>query len=181
MSRVYFIKAAVTALIRIQRATLEQNMAASPGVVGRELARQISEHVQREKLGYYPALDYFAENDAIDRDLIDTAHGIAWVVTELVRSELRARLRPAFSHVDIEDIQMHAFTMPGIRPHRPNALRDLARHYTPDMVKVTLFITSIERQASVKDFEKMAEAKLLRWLEPHFDEVKITSARIVDG
>lgn len=181
MSKVYFIKVAVTALIKIPRDILEQNMAASPGVVGEELARQINEYVKREKLGYYPALDYFADSDAIDHDLVDTAHGIAWVVTELLRSELRARLRPAFSHVDIEDLQMMAFTLPGVRPKRANALRDLARHYTPDVVKVTLYITSIERQASVKGFEKLAQHKVLRWLQPHFDEVKVTSAHVMDG
>lgn len=179
MARVYFIKSAATILLKINQDTLESNLAASPHIVGEELARQINDYVKQENLGYYPAMDYFLGNPAIDQDLIDTAQGIAWVVAELVRSEIRSRLRAAFSHVEIEDLQSLAFTMPGIRLNRANALRELARHYTPNIEKVTLIVSSIERRPDIAGLDRLVGHKIVRWLSPHFDEVKVTSVRII--
>jgi hypothetical protein len=180
MGKVYFIKTAVTMLIKIPQEALENSLAASPFIVGEELARQINEYVKKENLGYYPALDFFANNDVVEQDLLDTAQGIAWVVAELIRSELRSRLRATFSHVDIEDEQSMAFTMPTIRINQPNALLDLARHYTPNITKVSLIISTIERKPEIDGLEKLVEHKVLRCLEPHFEQVKVTSVSIVD-
>ena len=155
-------------MLKIKQQTLENNLAASPYIVGEELARQINDYVKKEKLGYYPAIDYFLGNSAVEQDLLDTAQGIAWVVSELVRSEVRSRLRSAFSHVDIEDVQSLAFTMPTIRMNRPNALLDLAHHYTPNVEKVTLIVSSIERRPSMEGMEKLVEHKMIRWLSVRY-------------
>lgn len=179
MLKIHFIKVALTVTIRVSEDILEQRMAASPSFVGEELARQVQGYVRKHGLGYYPALDYFQELDVLEDDLVDTAQGIAWVVSELVRSEVVSRLRPAFSRVEIEGMQSTAYTMPTVRPSHPNALYELAQHYTPDQVKITLLVSSIEKNANTEGLSKLAEHKVRRWLDQHFDTVIVTSSNVI--
>ena len=179
MLKIHFIKVALTVTIRVSEDVLEQRMAASPSFVGDELARQVQGYVKKHGLGYYPALDYFQGLDAIEEDLVETTQGIAWVVSELVRSEVISRLRPAFSRVEIEGMQSTAYMMPTVRPNHPNALYELAQHYTPDQVKITLLVSSIEKSANTKGLDKLAEHKVRRWLDQHFDTVMVTSSNVI--
>lgn len=168
----------VTLQLRVPEEALMQRLVASPTVVGEELARQVDDYARRHRLGYYPALEYFEQTpDAIEADLIDTARGIAWLVTSLIESDLTQRLRPAFSATQIEDIRLVAFTMPTVRPGQANARVELARHFTPDTAKVALEVSNVEKRP-LEGAEKIAEHKLVRWLEPHFEALEITSARL---
>lgn len=181
MLKIHFIKVALTVSIRVSEDILERKVAASPAFVGEEIARQVNAYVKRTSMGYYPALDYFYDMDVLEQDLIDTEQGIAWVVSEMVRSEVTSRLRPAFSRVEIEGIQSTAYTMPTVRPSHPNAVYELAEHYTPDEVKITLLASSIEKSQKIDGMEKLAEHKVRRWLDQHFDTVVVTSSNVIQA
>ncbi|MEJ2344987.1 MAG: hypothetical protein P8090_06185 [Gammaproteobacteria bacterium] len=180
MGTIHIIRVAMTALLRVPERVLEERLVASPVIVGEELARQVSDYVRREQLGYYPPLDFFEKvDDGIDGDLRDSVQGIAWFVTNVVRSEVQHRLRAAFSSVHISDLRLLAFTMPAVRPNHPNALHDLSRHYTPDTAKLSLEVSTIEKRPDIEGLERLAEHKLHRWLDRHFATVEITSAKVV--
>jgi len=179
MPGIHIIRVAVTVSLKVPETVLEQRLVASPAVVGEELARQVQAYVRREHMGYYPPLDFFTDcEDAIEAELMDTVQGIAWFVTNLVRSEVLHRLRAAFSSVVVDDIRLHAFTMPTVRPSQPNSLHDLSRHYTPDMVKMALTVSSIERRPDAEGMDRLASHKVRRWLERDFEQVVVTSAQL---
>ena len=98
-------KVALSASLRIHPNTFEKFLPASPVRVGEELAEQISSIVTQEKLGYYPALEYFREQEGFDKDLLDAADQISWVATSLVREEVQLKLRPVFASLRFEGIQ----------------------------------------------------------------------------
>lgn len=179
MLKIHFIKVALTITIKVSEDILEQEVATSPAFVGEEMARQVHAYVKKNSLGYYPALDYFQDMDVLESELVDTAHGIAWVVSEMVRSEVISRLRPAFSRTEIEGMQSTAYIMPTVRPNHPNAIYELAEHYTPDEVKITLLATSIEKSPKTDGMEKLAAHKVRRWLDHHFDTVVVTSSNVI--
>ena len=181
MLKIHFIKVALTISIRVSEDILERKVAASPAFVGEELARQVNAYVKKNRLGYYPALDFFQDMNVLEQDLVDTAQGIAWVVSEMVRSEVISRLRPAFSRTEIEGMQSTAYIMPTVRPSHPNALYELAEHYTPDEVKMTLLASSIEKSAKTEGMDKLAEHKVRRWLDQHFDTVVVTSSNVIQA
>lgn len=180
MSKLHIIRVSVTAHLKIAEPVMAQHLAASPLVVGEELARQVDAYAREHKLGYYPALEFFDElENGIDADLIDTVRGIAWFVANLAQNEIEHRLRVAFSDVAVEDLRLLAFTMPQVRPSQANALYDLSRHFTPDTVKAVMVLSNIEKRADLEGMDKLAEHKVVRWLEPHFESVEVTTSHLV--
>lgn len=180
MPKLHIIRVSLTVHLKVAEEVLSQHLAASPLVVGEELARQIDAYVREHKLGYYPPLEFFDEVDpGIDSDLIDTMRGIGWFVSNLAQTEIDHRLRAAFSEVNIQDLRLLAFTMPQVRPSQPNAVFELARHFTPDTVKAVLELSNIEKRAELEGMDKLAEHKVMRWLEPHFEAVEITTSHLV--
>ena len=179
MPGIHIIRVAVTVSLKVPETVLEQRLVASPAVVGEELARQVQAYVRREHMGYYPPLDFFKDREgAIEAELMDTVQGIAWFVSNLVRSEVLHRLRAAFSNVVVEDVRLQAFTMPTARPTQPNALHELARHYTPDVARLSLLVSSIERRPDVEGVDRLAAHKVQRWLERDFQQVEVTSVQL---
>lgn len=179
MPKLHIIRVLLTAHLKVSEEVMSQHLAASPMVVGKELARQVHEYVRDRKLGYYPALEFFeALDEGIDSDLIDTVRGIAWFVGNLVQTEINHRLRAAFSDVAIQDLRLLAFTMPQVRPSQPNALFDLSKHFTPDTIKAVMQVSNIEKRANFEGVDKLAEHKVVRWLEPHFESVEITASHL---
>ncbi len=180
MAKLHIIRVSLTAHLKVSEELMAQHLAASPAVVGDELARQVSAYARDHKLGYYPALEFFDDiDDGIDSDLIDTVRGIAWFLGNLAEAEIQQRLRAAFSDVEIQDLRLLAFTMPQVRPSQPNALIDLAAHFTPDTLKAVLQLSNFEKRPDIEGTEKLAEHKVLRWLEPHFESVQITNSHLV--
>ena len=178
MSQLNLDRVAVSLQVKLSAETIEQHAAASPYIVGEELARQIAAYVQHERLGYFPALDYFRSIDEVDDDLIQAAENISWLVSGLVREELRTRLRAVFSSLKFESVQTVAYTMPAVRPGNSNALHDLAQHFTPDQVRVNFIASSIRRRANdPKIAIKLAKHQICRWLKDRFENLEITNIR----
>lgn len=178
MNQLNLTRVAVSLQVKVPADAIEQHSAASPYVVGEELARQVAAYVQHERLGYYPALEYFRTIETIDPELLKAEESISWLVCGLVREELRTRLRAVFSNLKFESVQTVAYTMPGIRPGCSNALHDLAVHFTPDQVRVNLVASSIRRHENNQDVAiKLARHQICRWLKDRFSTLEITSMR----
>ena len=178
MNQLNLVRVAVSLQIKLSAEAIEQHSVASPYIIGEELARQVAAYVQHERLGYYPALEYFRTIKEVDTDLIEAAESISWLVCGLVRDELRSRLRTVFSNLKFESIQTVAYTMPSVRPGNSNALHDLALHFTPDQVRINLIASSIRRQDNNPEIAiKLAKHQICRWLKDRFNSLEITSIR----
>ncbi len=177
----HMARVAVGLQVRVAARLVEQHSVASPYVIGQELARQVMTYVQKERLGYFPALDYFRDReDALESDLLEAARSTGWLVSGLVREAITKHLRPVFSSLRYQTVQATAFTMPTVRPGTPNALHELALHYTPDQMRINLIATSVMRQP-LPEAQMIArvDRQLHRWLEPHFASLDVTSIKSV--
>lgn len=131
-------KIALSIDLKIVHSIIEEHIAASPYVIGVELARQIDNYVHTQKLGYYPALDYFHGKDIIDSDLYNTAESIAWLLGNLTQQTLRTQLRPLLSDLQFDSTHVQIFILPHVRPNQNNAIHSLTAHLTPDHLRVSL-------------------------------------------
>jgi hypothetical protein len=165
--------------LQVPDEVLNAHSAASAVVVGRELARQADEYVRAQALGYYPPLDYLRDREAVDRELVEAARAVAWLAGELAQETVRRRLRAVFSQVVLESQQSVAFTMPGVRPTDAAPREALARHFTPDTVKLTLTVSALHRRPDPGGAEQFARRMAWRWLKEHFASMDVTSAQAV--
>lgn len=172
---------AMSVKVVVDPVSIEEHAAASVDVIGSELARQVAEYSRSNKLGYFPALDYFHEReDGIDKDLLDTADNLSWLSTRLVREEVRKRLRPLFASLRFDAVQNLAFTMPPIRPGQPNAMVRLAEHYTPNTIKLDMTASIMTRNDTGQDMKGHSSHQVYRWLKDHFQSVEVTNCRQLD-
>ncbi len=176
-----FSHVAATLDLKISQQDLEKHLPASPFVVGEEIAEQAMLYEEKNHLGYYPAVDFLKQQKAIDDDLVNAIENIAWLVSNLIREEIIRRLRPAFSMVQFENIQLHALKMPSVRPHKNNTRHDLALHYTPDHAHVSLITTSIKHYTDAVTAERMTKNLIHRWLNDHVEALEITSVNTLDN
>lgn len=171
-----FTRVAITLIVQVPEDALERHLAASPSVVGAELAQQILDYERRHHLSYFPAIDFFIQNGGLETELLDALQNITWVVTTMVRNELRIKLRPVFSQIKFETIQTTAYTLPSVRPNEANVLDKLIRHYSATTVKVSIIATLIQKFSDTGAAEKMATSMCYRWLRPHFNHIEVTSS-----
>ena len=173
---------ALTLRVRLSTGDVWQSLPASAGKAGRELAEVVDRYCSEHALGYYPAIEFFRDVPAIDQNLIDNAERLAWVVSKKVREQVQSRLRPVFSSVKFRSIQTESFMLPPVRPNQPSALERLARHYTPDTVRLELLVSLLRKdQDERRDaMEGYARKMVHRWLSSIFDEVEITSSVVLD-
>lgn len=173
-------RAALTLVVQLPEPIFARHLPASPSVVGDALAEQVQAYVQRERLGYFPALDYFREHaGAVDGELLEAADHIAWFACNQARGEVQRKLRPVFSSLSFQSIQSQAFTMPGVRPNQVNARHELARHYTPDSAKLVLLVNSFQKSAQDETMAKWASHLAYRWLKDSFARVEVTCAQAI--
>jgi hypothetical protein len=175
VSPLHFQKALAELRLTLAAGALRARASADPGTVGRELARQVDQAVRRENLGYYPALGYFEVQGGVERELLDTARDLAGLATELVREDAAQHLRQAFAQVEVERLQALALTLPSARPGQSEALSLLARHYTPDTVRVAMVLTSIQRRPAREGMDLFVRRTLFRWLRDRYAEVRVAS------
>lgn len=178
MTRLYLNRVALTLVVRVGEPVFARHLPSSPRVVGETLAEQVRHYVRQERLGYYPALDYFrALPEVLDPSLLAAADHITWFACNMVRDEVRRKLRPVFSNLTFESIQSLAFTLPPVRPNQPDAAAELARHYTPDTVKMVLVASSFQKTEMPGALSKWASHLAYRWLKESFESIEVTSAQ----
>jgi len=174
-----FIKLAINFKVRLTEESMQRHLSASPYVVGEELAKQINTYTKDKALGYYPAIDYFQQNGGVEQDLLDAVGNISWLITNMVREEVRVRLRSVFSTIKFESLQTQAYTMPTVRPGQNNGYQMLVAHYTPDQVKVNIVASVVRKTENAYDAEQMARHQVCRWLKGRFDALEITNVQAI--
>ena len=149
--------------------------------MGPNLAQQVHAYVEHNKLGYYPALDYFRQQQqGIDPHLLAAAEHVSLLVQQLIKQQLKQLLREPFSHVRVDSVQALCFALPRVRPQDPDAMAALAEHYSPYRLRLGLTLSSLEKRGTVthQGYEKLVRHKLKRWLEADFEAIDIVDARL---
>ena len=172
---------AISLIVTVKLEDLDSHSAASSEIVGKALAEQVASYEKKERLGYYPPLEYFLQSsEGIDPDLLDAAENQAWLATKLVREEVRKRLRPIFASLRIDAMQNLLYTMPKVRPGMPSASRKLAEHFTPNKVRLEFTALIMNRDGAEKDLKRYSSHLVHRWLDEHFEHIEVTSCRQTD-
>lgn len=167
--------------VSVPEEVVEAQVGYLPWVLGENLAGQVDTWVMEERLGYYPALDYFRGiPEAVDQALLHLIDEVATFCANYARRELRNRLSRVFSNVQIEQLQCTAYTMPRMRPNRSNGPMELAQHYTPDTLKMELLLSSIQR-GHFEGEERMAMDKVSRFAREPFSRFQLNSAKRMEG
>ena len=174
-----FDKVLVTVNVQLRAQKLRQQLPCSADIIGKTLAAIAIEYERENKTAYFPAIDFFKTLDNVDPDLIESAEQVAWLVSKLARETIQKQLRPIFSSVQFQSIQTLAFAMPKVRPNKVDANEQLAKHYTPDTVKVELVLTMIRRDSEAEDSraEPYARKMMFRWLESEFESLEVTNSK----
>lgn len=163
--------------VSVPETVVEQQLGYLPWVLGENLAGQVDTYVMEEHLGYYPALDFFRDfPKAVDAELLDTLDEVARFCANFARNEMHRRLSRVFSSVQIEQLQCTAYTMPRMRPTRSNGPMDLARHFSPDTLKMELLLSSIQK-GHFEGEERMALNKLSRFAREPFSRFQLNGAK----
>lgn len=179
MGSLHFMTVAAHLVLTVPREVMERHGPIAPGQIGEELAEAVLEYALRERLGYFPALAFFREQGGIDPDLLEAADALAWLAGELVRDEVLRRLQPAFSQVDVSALKPVANTMPRVRLSSRERRELLARHFTPDTVRVTLLLTSIQKRPARDEVVRFARRTLWRWLRDHFAAMEVCGTKVI--
>ncbi len=163
--------------VSVPEEVVEAQVGYLPWVLGENLAGQVDTYVMEERMGYYPALDYFRDQpEAVDPALLSLIDEVANFCASYVWRELRRRLARVFSSAQIEQLQCTAYTMPRMRPNRSNGPMELAQHYAPDTLKVELLLSSIQKERFAGE-EKMAMDKLSRFAREPFAQFQLNGAK----
>ncbi len=166
-----------TLTVTIPESVVEANVGYLPWVLGENLAGQVDAWVMEQRLGYYPALDYFRERAAIvDPALLLLVDEVARYCVTLAEREIRRRLSRAFSRVQVEQVRSTAFAMPHVRPARSGAPADLARHYAPNRIRAELTVSSI-RKGEYEGADRLVRQQIARWLKDAFEQVELGDMR----
>ena len=163
---------------------MQQHLPCTPAVIGEALAAAAIRFAKENNTGYFPAIEFFKQQEQVDKDLIESVEQVSWLAAKLARQTIQSRLRPIFSSVQFQSIQCTAFAMPHVRPGVHKGLADcaqaLAEHYTPDTLKIELLLTMMRRDSERHDdrAEPYARKMMFRWLESSFKQVKVTNSHV---
>ena len=111
--------------------------------------------------------------------MINAADDVCALSAEFVTANIRDVLVPIFSSAQVNDIQCIAFSMPTFRLGSPDANAKLVQHLTPNAIKFSLVVTLLQSHAPQDKLAKYANNTVYRWLSEIFEEVEISSARLV--
>ena len=179
MTQLHVSKIHISLLVTVPYEVLERHLPSSADVVGETLTDRVIELVKEQNLGYFPPLDYFQKQNAIDTDLMDAAETIGWFAAKMVREEIQRKMRAFFSTISFQSVQCTAFSMPGVRPSQPNAYHALLMHYTPNTVKLDLVATVLKKQERPDGLANWAKQLFRRNMEGVFDGFEVTQAVVI--
>jgi len=171
------VPVALTIQVVMAPERLEAQLNTAERSLGRTLAERVDAIVRSEKLGYYPALDFFEDHPDMDPELIGMVKTLAAQIRKRVKREVQTHLWPVFSSVQIERATTLAFTLPRIKPAQPDALARLALHYFPNAVRLELVLTTLDKQHRLEEAEKFSSSKVVRNLRDAFESVSVTATR----
>jgi hypothetical protein len=166
--------------VRVGDEVVEPNLGYLPWVLGENLAGQVDAWVMEQRLGYYPAIDFFRDKpQVVDPALLQLIDEMARFGEEYTRRELRRRLRGGFSHVDVERVQLEAYAMPRMRTSQPKSPELLAKHYAPATFRVELLLGMIQR-GEVDGLQRLINQRIHQWAKPAFDSLELLSTRLLN-
>jgi hypothetical protein len=171
----HFNRVHLTLRVSIDDAVLNQHSVASPEIVAGELAQQVMDYTREQRLGYYPALDYFRTQGGIDQELLDAVESIGWLACNLAREEVTRKTREVFSSINFLAVQSLAYTMPTVRPGQPNALQLLSEHYSPNGVKLEMEVNLIQKRPADEGIERFSRQVVSRRLKPSFKSLEVSA------
>jgi len=180
VSTLQVIKVELGVKLAVPISTLQKNLPAPIDKLGNQVANEVDKRVARQGLGYYPAIEYFIEQDSFPAYLLDAMQEVSALTIDIVSNTINDLLVPIFSNVQISNMQCLAFSLPSVRPGKPHALRDLAKHFTPNAVKFELVVSVLQKEKSAEGFEGYADNTVYRWLSEVFEDVQIFSARLLN-
>ncbi|MDH5485838.1 MAG: hypothetical protein OEY43_11455, partial [Gammaproteobacteria bacterium] len=158
---------------------LETHLASSAEVVGEALTEAIVNQVNKDKLGYFPALGYFEKQAMLDADLLDAAETIGWFSARFAREEVERKLRPYFSSISFQAVKCTAYSMPTVRINQLNAYPLLVEHYTPNRVKLDIIASVLQKVYKAEGLENWARQLFRRNLESSFNTFEVIQAKLV--
>lgn len=165
--------------LKVPIGMLQKHLPAPVDSLGEQLAVEVHRQVQNKNLGYYPALDFFIQFDEFPKYLINAVDDVCTLTAEIVTANIREVLIPIFSSVQINDIQCISFAMPSVRFGSQHAIEKLARHFKPNLVKFTLVVSLLKSHSVDTNLEKYANNTVYRWLSETFEDIEISSSRLI--
>jgi len=178
-AKIEVLTVAASLTVTVPETVVEQNVGYLPWVLGENLAGQVDAYVMEQRLGYYPAMDFFREHpEAVDPALLLLIDEVATYCASYARRELRRRLARAFSSIQVEQAQCLAYTMPRVRPSRSGAPGGLAAHYSPNTLKMELLLSSIQKGA-FEGLEELTLNKLMRWGREPFESFQVNGSKLL--
>ena len=178
MAQLTVTKIHISLKVKISGELLERHLASSATAVGKALTESALASVKKNKIGYFPALEYFQNQGDLDDDLIDAAETIGWFASKIAREEVQRKMRHFFSTIHFQSVQTLAFTMPNVRPNKHNAYQLLIEHYTPDVVKLDI-VASVLKKEHIKGMGNWAKQLFRRNLENSFEEMNVIQAVVI--
>jgi hypothetical protein len=177
---VVITRVALTLRIVVPPSYLRRHLGTLAASLGTDLAMAVGAATREQRLGYFPALDYFVDQPGVNPVLLATATNLARMVRDHVRQEVQHHLAAFFSQVIIRRITSPAYTLPRVSPQQADALEALARHYFPDSVRLDLVVSLVERGPALENPEQAATRRALWNLRDHFERVEVTDARVLE-
>jgi len=175
------VPVALTIQVVMAPEQLETLLSAAELGLGRTLAERVEAIVRAQRLGYYPALNYFEDHSDLDPELIGTLKALAAKIRKRVKRDVQTHLWPVFSSVQIKRATTQAFTLPRVKPVQADALARLALHYFPNAVRLELVLTTLDKQHRLEEAEIMSSNKVVRNLRDAFESVSVSATRRLSG
>ena len=171
------VPVALTIQVTMAPEQLEALLGTAERNLGRTLAERVQTIVRADRLGYYPALDFFEDHPAMDPALIGAVKVLAAQIRKRVKREVQTHLWPVFSSVQIERATSLAFTLPRMTPAQPDALEKLAQHYFPNSVRLELVLSTLDKLHRLEEVENFSAQKVMRNLRDVFESVSVSATR----
>jgi hypothetical protein len=173
-------RVALTLQVVIAPEKLDALLTEADKTLGARLAERVDAWVREQRLGYYPAVDFLADQGAIPEADLEALRELAATVRKRVKREVQTHLWPVFSSVHIERTKSLAFQLPRVTPGKPQAREELARHYFPNGVRLELLLTSLDKHSRLEEVAAFTEQKVMRNLKDEFETISVSAVRRVE-
>lgn len=174
-------RVALTVQVTISPDRLDALLRESDKAIGDVLASIVDAGVRERGLGYYPALEFLVHEGIVPPEQFDALRTLAAVIRKRVKRDVQTLLWPIFSGVQIERAHTVAFQLPRHRPGRPESQSDLSRHYFPNVVRLDLVLSSLDKPNRLEDAAGISEHKVMRNLLDHFESVSVSAVRRLEN